>query len=102
MYAIVETGGRQARVKQGDLIRVELRAETKAGDRVNLPVLLVGEGANVKVGTPHVDGATVEAEVVGHGKHKKVLFFRRKGRGMSRRRGHRQQFTELRITSING
>lgn len=102
MYAIVETGGRQARVQQGDVIRVELRAQQNPGDRVTLPVLLVGEGADVKVGTPLVEGATVEAEVVGHGKHKKVLHFRTQEEGWKRRRGHRQQYTELRITAING
>lgn len=102
MYAIVDTGGRQARVKQGDVIRVELRAQTNPGDRLELPVLLVGEGAEVKVGTPVVDGAKVEAEVVSHGKHRKVLYFRKKERARSRRRGHRQQYTELRITEIQG
>lgn len=102
MYAIVETGGRQARVRQGDVIRVELRAQQNPGDRVTLPVLLVGEGADVKVGTPHVEGATVEAEVVGHGKHKKVLHYRTQEEGWTRRRGHRQQYTELRITEISG
>jgi large subunit ribosomal protein L21 len=102
MYAIVETGGRQARVKTGDTIKVELRAETKAGDKVTLPVLLVGEGATVKVGTPHVAGAVVEAEVVTHGKHKKVYHYRTQEEGWDRIRGHRQAFTELKITQISG
>lgn len=102
MYAIVETGGRQARVKTGDTIKVELRATTKPGDKVNLPVLLVGEGASVKVGAPHVAGAVVEAEVVGHGKHKKVYHYRTQEEGWDRIRGHRQNFTELKITAISG
>jgi large subunit ribosomal protein L21 len=100
MYAIVETGGRQARVKQGDTIKVELRAATKPGDKVQLPVLLVGEGAEVKVGTPIVAGAIVEAEVVIHGKHKKVYHYRTQEEGWDRIRGHRQGYTELRITQI--
>jgi len=102
MYAIVETGGKQARVRQGDTIKVELRASTKAGDKVLLPVLLVGEGENVKVGTPHVDGAKVEAEVVGHGKHRKVWHYRTQEEGWDRIRGHRQQYTELKITQVQG
>lgn len=100
MYAIVDTGGKQARVRQGDTIKVELRAKTKAGDKVNLPVLLIGEGPSVKVGTPHVSGATVEAEVLGHGKHKKVWHYRTQEEGWDRIRGHRQQFTELKITQV--
>ena len=100
MYAIVDTGGKQARVKTGDTIKVELRAKAKAGDKVELPVLLIGEGADVKVGTPLVAGAKVEAEVVAHGKHKKVFHYRTQEEGWDRIRGHRQQFTELKITAV--
>ena len=102
MYAIVDTGGKQARVRQGDTIKVELRASTKPGDTVQLPVLLVGEGASVKVGAPHVAGAVVTAEVVGHGKHRKVWHYRTQEEGWDRIRGHRQQFTELKITQVQG
>lgn len=101
MYAIVDTGGRQARVKQGDTIKVELRAKTNAGDKIQLPVLLIGAGADVKVGTPLVQGATVEAEVIGHGKHKKVWHYRTQEEGWDRIRGHRQGYTEIRITAVN-
>ena len=100
MYAIVDTGGKQARVRQGDTIKVELRATKNPGDKVNLPVLLIGEGESVKVGTPHVAGALVEAEVVGHGKHKKVWHYRTQEEGWDRIRGHRQQYTELKITQV--
>ncbi len=82
MYAIVDTGGKQARVKAGDTIKVELRASAQPGDKVQLPVFLIGAGADVKVGTPVVAGAVVEAEVVGHGKHKKVYHYRDPGRGL--------------------
>ena len=102
MYAIVDTGGKQARVRQGDTIKDELRASTKPGDPVQRPVLLVGEGESVKVGTPHVDGAKVEAEVVGHGKHRKVWHYRTQEEGWDRIRGHRQQYTELKITQVQG
>jgi large subunit ribosomal protein L21 len=101
MYAIVDTGGKQARVRQGDTIKVEFRAATKAGDKVELPVLLVGEGAGVKVGSPVVAGAKVEAEVVGHGKHRKVWHYRTQEEGWDRIRGHRQNYTELRITTVS-
>jgi len=100
MYAIVDTGGKQARVKTGDTIKVELRAKAQPGDKIVLPVLLVGQGADVKVGTPTVAGAKVEAEVVGHGKHKKVYHYRTQEEGWDRIRGHRQQYTELKITSV--
>lgn len=101
MYAIVDTGGKQARVRQGDTIKVEFRKDAKAGDKLNLPVLLVGEGADVKVGAPLVAGAKVEAEVVAHGKHKKVFHYRTQEEGWDRIRGHRQQFTELKITAVS-
>jgi large subunit ribosomal protein L21 len=100
MYAIVDTGGKQARVKLGDTLKVELRASTKPGDKVLLPVLLIGEGESVKVGTPHVAGAKVEAEVIVHGKHKKVWHYRTQEEGWDRIRGHRQGFTELKITTV--
>jgi large subunit ribosomal protein L21 len=102
MYAIVDTGGKQARVRQGDTIKVELRASKNAGDKVELPVLLIGEGEAVKVGAPHVAGALVEAEVVGHGKHRKVWHYRTQEEGWDRIRGHRQQYTELKITQVKG
>jgi len=102
MYAIVDTGGHQARVKQGDHVKVELRAAARAGDKVVLPALLVGEGAEVRVGTPNVEGVSVEAEVVGHGKHRKVWHYRTQEEGWDRIRGHRQQYTELKITAISG
>lgn len=100
MYAIVDTGGKQARVKTGDTIQVELRAKAKPGDKITLPVLLIGEGADVKVGAPVVAGAKVEAEVVRHGKHRKVWHYRTQEEGWDRIRGHRQQFTELKITQV--
>ena len=100
MYAIVDTGGKQARVKAGDTIKVELRAAAQPGDKIQLPVFLIGEGADVKVGTPVVAGAKVEAEVVGHGKHKKVYHYRTQEEGWDRIRGHRQQYTELKITTV--
>ena len=100
MYAVVRTGGKQYRVKEGDLLKVE-KLTQDVGARLALEVLLVGEGADVKLGEPLVSGAKVEAEVVSHGKHRKLWHFRTQEEGWDRIRGHRQPYTELRITGIS-
>ncbi|HET7787101.1 MAG TPA: 50S ribosomal protein L21 [Myxococcales bacterium] len=100
MYAVVRTGGKQYRVKEGDLLKVEKLAQD-VGARLTLDVLLVGEGADVKLGEPLVSGAKVEAEVVSHGKHRKLWHFRTQEEGWDRIRGHRQPYTELKITGIS-
>jgi len=101
MYAVVRTGGKQYRVKEGDLLKVE-KLSQDVGSKLDLEVLLVGEGAEVKLGAPTVSGARVEAEVVSHGKHRKLWHFRTQEEGWDRIRGHRQPYTELRITGITG
>ena len=100
MYAVVRTGGKQYRVKEGDLLKVE-KLTQDVGAKVALEVLLVGEGAEVKLGEPLVSGARVEAEVVSHGKHRKLWHFRTQEEGWDRIRGHRQPYTELEITGIS-
>jgi len=100
MYAVVRTGGKQYRVKEGDLLKVEKLAQD-VGAKLELEVLLVGEGTDVKLGAPVVSGARVEAEVVSHGKHRKLWHFRTQEEGWDRIRGHRQPYTELRITGIS-
>ena len=100
MYAVVRTGGKQYRVKQGDLLKVE-KLTQDVGAKLELEVLLVGEGADVRLGAPLVSGARVEAEVVSHGKHRKLWHFRTQEEGWDRIRGHRQPYTELRITGIS-
>ena len=72
------------------------------GAKVDLEVLLVGEGGDVKLGEPLVSGARVQAEVVSHGKRRKLWHFRTQEEGWDRIRGHRQPYTELRITGISG
>jgi large subunit ribosomal protein L21 len=101
MYAVVRTGGKQYRVQEGDLLKVE-KLDGDVGAKIALEVLLVGEGDAVKVGAPLVDGAKVEAEVISHGKRPKVWHFRTQEEGWDRIRGHRQPFTELRITAVTG
>ncbi|MDM7322151.1 50S ribosomal protein L21 [Thiofaba sp. EF100] len=102
MYAVIVTGGKQYRVEQGERLRVEL-LNADVGSTVELDqVLLVADGTQFKVGSPLVKGAKVSAEVLGHGRHKKVeiLKFRRRKHHM-KRMGHRQYFTELKITGIS-
>jgi large subunit ribosomal protein L21 len=101
MSAVVKTGGKQYRVKEGDRLKVE-KLEQPVGATLDLDVLLVGEGAGVKLGVPLLDGAKVSAEVVSHGKHRKLWHFRTQEEGWDRIRGHRQPYTELKITGIAG
>ncbi len=101
MYAIVEAGGLQYRIAEGDVIRV--RAHVAApGESYTLDrVLMVGDGDNSRFGKPTVDGARVEASVVAQGRDAKVLVFKKKRRTKYRRmRGHRQDFTDLKIARI--
>lgn len=103
MYAVIKTGGKQYRVEQGDLLKVE-KIEVPTGDTLSFDeVLLVADGDNVKVGQPLLEGAKVEAEVVSQGRHKKIKIVKFRRRKHSRtQQGHRQWFTEVKITAING
>lgn len=101
MFAVMRSGGKQYRVAQNDIIRVE-KLEAEVGATVSLDdVLLVGEGDAVTVGTPAVDGASVVAEVLDQFRAPKVLVFKKKRRKNYRRKqGHRQALTLLRVTEI--
>ncbi len=103
MYAVIKTGGKQYRVAQGDKLRVE-KLPGNVGDTVTLgEVLLVGSGEGVKVGQPVVSGAKVEAKIVAHDRGEKIIIFKfRRRKNYRRKTGHRQPFTALEITSING
>lgn len=103
MYAVVETGGKQYRVTVGASFKVEKLSEA-IGDVVQLErVLLLENDGEVQTGSPTIDGAAVKAEVLGHGRNKKVQIFKMKRRKKYRRsQGHRQAFTELRVTDIVG
>lgn len=101
MYAIIKTGGKQYRVAAGDTIKVEtLNAEV--GSQVTLSeVLAVSDGNELKVGAPFVEGASVTATVVSHGRHDKVRIFKMRRRKHSiKSAGHRQNYTELKIDTI--
>jgi large subunit ribosomal protein L21 len=101
MYAVIATGGKQYRVEQGETIQVEKLA-LEAGKTLEITdVLLVADGDNVRVGTPHVAGARVTAEVVGEGRGEKLTIYKfRRRKGYRRKTGHRQPFTALKITGI--
>jgi len=103
MYAVIKTGGKQYRVMQGEYLRVEkLDAEVDSSIEFD-QVLLVGEGENVTVGTPTVDGAKVKAKVLSHGRGKKVRIVKfRRRKHHKKQQGHRQHYTEIEITGIAG
>jgi len=100
-YAVIRTGGLQFRVSEGDVIRVP-RMKSEIGDAVEMPdVLALNVGGDVTVGTPIVESAMVKAEIVGHGRARKVIVYKKKRRkGYQVKKGHRQGFTEIRITGI--
>jgi large subunit ribosomal protein L21 len=99
MYAIIKTGGKQYRVSEGETLRVEKLVAEDGKVRFN-EVLLVG-GESLKIGAPNVEGAVVEADVVAEGRAKKVLIFKKRRRkGYHKKQGHRQSYTEIKITSI--
>lgn len=100
MYAVIETGGKQLTVREGDLVKIE-RLNAAPGDLVTLDrVLLVGDG-QTKIGAPTVDGASVHGRVVRQGRARKIVVMKFKAKAHSRRKtGHRQAYTELRIERI--
>ena len=103
MYAVIKTGGKQYRVSEGDTLRVET-LDANEGDAIEFDqVLMMGEGADVKIGAPLLDGSKVTAMVKAHGRGKKIeiIKFRRRKHHM-KRMGHRQNFTEVEITGISG
>ena len=100
MYAIVQTGGKQYKVAQDQIINVE-KLDVKVGDKVNLDVLMLVDGEKVVNGNPFVKNAEVVAEVVEQGKSDKVLVFKYKAKKNERKKqGHRQPYTALKIVSV--
>src|SRR5512143_3948317 len=101
MYAVIQTGGKQYRVSQGDKLRVEL-LEGEVGKKLSFDALLVGGEGEAKVGKPTVAGASVQGEIVAHGRHAKVVHFRKTKEGWTKKRGPRQPSTEVVITEVRG
>ena len=102
-YVVVRTGGKQYRVAQGDVLRVE-RLAGEVGEKIALgEVLMVGGNGEVKIGTPTLTDVKVTAEIMDQGLAKKIIVFKKKRRkGYSRKRGHRQRLTTLKIVEILG
>jgi len=103
MHAVIKTGGKQYRVAEGDVLKIETLAG-EPGDAVNFDqVLAVGDGADIKIGTPVVDGAKVEGQILDQTRGEKIIVFKKKRRQNYRRKaGHRQNLTVVRVTGITG
>lgn len=103
MYAVIAAGGKQHRVEEGEVLRLE-KIEAATGESIDFEqVLLLNNGSDLKIGTPVVEGAKVTAEILSHGRADKVTIikFRRRKHSM-KRQGHRQWYTEVKITGIKG
>ena len=102
MYAIIETGGKQYKVAEGDIITVE-KLGVEAGQEYTFDkVLVLAKDGDVKVGAPYVEGAAVTASVIGDGKAKKVVVYKYKRKtGYHKKNGHRQPYTQVKIEKIN-
>lgn len=102
MYAVIVSGGKQHRVEEGEVLKLE-KLEVSTGETIDFDkVLMVGEGADVKIGTPYVESGKVSAEVISHGRGKKVTIIKFRRRKHSRtQQGHRQWYTEVKITGIS-
>lgn len=101
MYAIIETGGKQYKVAEGDIITVEKLGVEAGQDYTFDKVLVLAKDGDVKIGAPYVDGAAVQASVIGDGREKKVVVYKYKPKkGFHKKRGHRQPFTKLQIKAL--
>ena len=101
MYAIIATGGKQYKVSEGDVIKVE-KLDAKVGESFTFDQVLIVNNGEVKVGDPTVAGASVEASVVSEGRGKKVIVYRYKRKSVyHKKNGHRQSYTEVKIEKIN-
>jgi large subunit ribosomal protein L21 len=101
MYAVIQTGGKQYKVSEGDIINVE-KLNVEEGQKVNFDQVLLVGGDEMKVGNPVVSGVTVEGSVLRNGKAKKVIVYKYKRKtGYHKKNGHRQAFTQVKIEKIN-
>lgn len=101
MYAVISTGGKQYRIAEGDVLRVE-KLPGEVGSEVTFDVLLLGGAEPPKIGQPLVNGAKAVGKIMAQQKQRRVMHFRKEKEGWTRRRGHRQPYTEVKITSITG
>ena len=102
MYAVINTGGKQYRVQQGDVIYVE-KLDAQADEMVSFDALLIENGDETKIGTPVVEGAKVEGKVISQVKSAKVVVYKYKAKKNERKKqGHRQPYTKVEITTVEG
>lgn len=101
MFAIIKTGGKQYKVSEGDIVKVE-KIQAEAGDKIEFDQVLLVSGDDVKVGSPVVEGAKVKAEVLDQKKDKKVVIFKFKAKkNYRKKKGHRQPYTLVKIEKID-
>ena len=102
MYAVIESGGKQHRVEPGEVLRLE-KLDVAQGETVDFDkVMLIGEGDSVQIGSPYVEGGKVKAEILAHGRGDKIRVIKmRRRKNYRRQTGHRQHFTEVKITDIS-
>jgi large subunit ribosomal protein L21 len=101
-YAIIQTGGKQYKVKAGEILKIERLEDSKLETKIEFKeILAYGDDKNIEVGSPTVEGSKVEADLVENGKNRTILIFKKRRRQNSRRKnGHRQQYSLIRITKI--
>lgn len=102
MYAVIKTGGKQYRVTEGDVLRIEKISGDVGAEVAFNEVLLLAGTDSPKVGRPAVSGAKVVGKILRQAKDRRVLHFRKEKEGWTRARGHRQPYTEVKVTSISG
>ncbi|HHW70774.1 MAG TPA: 50S ribosomal protein L21 [Clostridiales bacterium] len=103
MYAIIKTGGKQYRVQEGDILRIEKLKASEGETVIFDEVLAINNDEGMTIGTPYVENASVEGNVTAQGKGKKIIVYKYKPKKNYRKKqGHRQPFTEVQITKING
>jgi len=102
MYVIIETGGKQYRVQEGDVLFIEKLSAEKGETVVFDKVLAVSDGGDLTVGSPALNGVSVNGKILGHGKDRKIIVFKYKPKkGYRRKQGHRQPYTKVQIEKIN-
>ena len=101
-YAVIKTGGKQYKVKSGEILKIEKLPDSKPEIKIEFnEILAYGDDKNIEVGTPNIDGAMVEADLIKNSKNRTILIFKKRRRQNSRRKnGHRQQFSLIRINKI--
>ena len=101
-YAVIKTGGKQYKVKSGEILKIEKLPDSKPETKIEFnEILAYGDDKNIEVGTPNINGAKVEADLIKNSKNRTILIFKKRRRQNSRRKnGHRQQFSLIRINKI--